>query len=44
MGFTKLALLSMIHGTLAACGTMGLVQGATTDSRAHGRVKMGVPF
>jgi hypothetical protein len=44
MRFMRLALLALIFGALAACGTSGSAQGGATNGGGGGRIKIGVPF
>jgi hypothetical protein len=44
MRFMRLALLAMIFGALAACGSSGSAQGGATDDGGGGRIKLGFPF
>lgn len=44
MRFMRLALLAMVVGALAACGTSGSAQGGATNSGGGGRIKIGLPF
>ncbi len=44
MRFMRLALLAMIFGALAACGTSGWAQGGATENGGGGRIKIGLPF
>jgi hypothetical protein len=44
MRFMRLALLALVVGALAACGTSGSAQGGATNSGGGGRIKIGLPF
>jgi hypothetical protein len=44
MRFREMILIALMLTALAACGGTGSAQGGATDDRAHGRIKIGVPF
>ena len=44
MPFMRLAVLAVILGMLAACGTSGSAQGGASENGGGGRIRIGVPF